>query len=264
MTTTLRGGSQVAGSDTQVQFNDGGAFGADANLTYDKASLALTADSIQTAATDTSPIEASDPLLPVKVAIFGSDSAWLLGLFNSALSRVHYGMVMNIENGTGVGQIYGGLDGTCGILFYPSDHPSAPMAGAVAAYGDFVTYDGQPSKLGRSNRPWTELHASLGVMPHYYAPLFDISSGTAIDWTAGNVQKRTNSAPVAFTFAGGVAGARYAIVITNSGGAQTITWPASVKWFGGSVPTPSASGKKDVYTFLYDGTDYLGAAALNA
>ncbi len=36
----------VAGSDTQVQFNDGGAFGADAGLVYNKTTDALTAGSL--------------------------------------------------------------------------------------------------------------------------------------------------------------------------------------------------------------------------
>ncbi len=35
------GGGEVAGSDTQIQFNDGGAFGGDAGLTYDKTANVL-------------------------------------------------------------------------------------------------------------------------------------------------------------------------------------------------------------------------------
>ena len=35
------GGGTPAGSDTEVQFNDGGAFGADANFTYDKTNTKL-------------------------------------------------------------------------------------------------------------------------------------------------------------------------------------------------------------------------------
>ena len=35
------GGGIVAGADTQVQFNDGGAFGADTGLTYNKTTDSL-------------------------------------------------------------------------------------------------------------------------------------------------------------------------------------------------------------------------------
>lgn len=38
------GGGSPGGSDTQVQFNDGGSFGGDAGLTYDKTTNTLTAD----------------------------------------------------------------------------------------------------------------------------------------------------------------------------------------------------------------------------
>ena len=40
-TTAAAGGGTPAGSDTEVQFNDGGAFGADANFTYDKTNTKL-------------------------------------------------------------------------------------------------------------------------------------------------------------------------------------------------------------------------------
>jgi len=103
---------------------------------------------------------------------------------------------------------------------------------------------------------------TVDLKEHYYSALFT-QTGTTVTWTNGNVQARSLSAPITFTFAGAVAGGRYALVITNSGGAQTITWPAAVKWSGGTVPTPSASGKVDIYTFLYDGTNYYGAASLN-
>lgn len=42
------GSSIVAGSDTQIQFNDGGTFGATANLTFNKATNVLTIQGSQT------------------------------------------------------------------------------------------------------------------------------------------------------------------------------------------------------------------------
>ena len=41
-TAIATGSATVAGANTEVQFNDGGAFGANANLTFDKASSKLT------------------------------------------------------------------------------------------------------------------------------------------------------------------------------------------------------------------------------
>jgi len=47
LTNVIGGGSAPAGSDTQVQFNDGGAFGAEATFEYDKTTNFLTADNIE-------------------------------------------------------------------------------------------------------------------------------------------------------------------------------------------------------------------------
>ena len=44
----LSGGSgSPGGSDTQVQFNDGGSFGGDAGMTYDKATNTMTVDKVK-------------------------------------------------------------------------------------------------------------------------------------------------------------------------------------------------------------------------
>jgi hypothetical protein len=103
---------------------------------------------------------------------------------------------------------------------------------------------------------------TLDLKEHYYSALFT-QSGTGIDWANGNAQKRTLTADITFTMTGGVAGGRYLLEITQSGGAWVITWPSTVKWPAGTTPTPSASGKVDIYTFFYDGTNYYAAASLN-
>jgi hypothetical protein len=104
---------------------------------------------------------------------------------------------------------------------------------------------------------------TVDLAPHYYSPIHDLAAGSAVDWANGNVQKKSPSGNTTFTFSNGVAGGRYALVITRASAGQTDTWPAAVKWSGGTVPTPSGNGKKDVFTFLYDGTDYIGSATLN-
>lgn len=90
------------------------------------------------------------------------------------------------------------------------------------------------------------------------------SSTVAVDFNNGNCQfidATGNWAPSAFS--NPIAGGRYLIQVNNNGGSRTITWPASVKWPGGTTPTPSASGKVDVYSLYYDGTSYYGGANLN-
>jgi len=83
-----------------------------------------------------------------------------------------------------------------------------------------------------------------------------------IDLTLGNVVTCTVSAStVTFTFsnppASGNAGS-FTLILTN-GGSQTVNWPASVKWAGGTVPTLTAAGV-DLLSFLTTdgGTTWYG------
>lgn len=56
----------------------------------------------------------------------------------------------------------------------------------------------------------------------------------------------------------------FTIIFTADGTQRSISWPASVKWPGGTAPTPtSTSTKKDVYHFITTdgGTSWLGFIA---
>jgi hypothetical protein len=96
--------------------------------------------------------------------------------------------------------------------------------------------------------------------------LGDLGGGTdAIDFTAGNVVSATVSTSTqTFTFtnppANGIAGS-FTLFLTN-GGSQTVNWPGSVDWAGGSAPSLTSSGV-DVLTFttLDAGTTWYGFAA---
>lgn len=91
----------------------------------------------------------------------------------------------------------------------------------------------------------------------------DIGTGGSfgVTWANGNKQKRTlnGAATVTFTAPGGPC--NVVLKIVNSGGARTITWPATVKWSGGTAPTPSTT--TDIYAFFYDGTNYYGSGMLD-
>ena len=92
------------------------------------------------------------------------------------------------------------------------------------------------------------------------------TASTTVDWNTGNMQTFTlNAATTTFTFSNGNAGASYILVIRqNAAGSQTITWPASVAWAGGSTPTMTATANRyDVFTFIYDGTKYFGSYVQN-
>ena len=96
--------------------------------------------------------------------------------------------------------------------------------------------------------------------------LGDVAGGTdAIDITAGNVVTATVSTGTqTFTFTNPSATGKscsFTLLLTN-GGSQTVNWPASVDWAGGTAPTLTSSGI-DILTFttVDEGTIWYGFAA---
>lgn len=86
-----------------------------------------------------------------------------------------------------------------------------------------------------------------------------------IDFALGNVVSATvDTSANTFTFsnpsASGTA-CSFTLILTN-GGSQTVNWPASVDWAGGTAPTLTASGV-DVLTFFTvdGGTIWYGFAS---
>ncbi len=50
-------------------------------------------------------------------------------------------------------------------------------------------------------------------------------------------------------------------IIQDATGSRTITWPASVKWAGGSAPTLTITASKaDMIYFYYDGKNFYDVA----
>lgn len=98
---------------------------------------------------------------------------------------------------------------------------------------------------------------------YFDAKVDDGNSGATdtIDWTTGNKHKSTLSESCTFTFTAPSGPANLILEAVNFG-AFTPTWPASVKWPGGTEPTWTASGT-DIVAFYYDGTSYFGVASLD-
>jgi len=92
------------------------------------------------------------------------------------------------------------------------------------------------------------------------------SSGAAtIDWKLGNKASITLTENVTFTFnAPSNPGNLILVMIQDSTGGRTATWPSNVKWVGGTAPTLStAANAVDIIAFYFDGTNYYGQASLN-
>ena len=98
-----------------------------------------------------------------------------------------------------------------------------------------------------------------------FSAVVDNTSGGSktIDWTAGNKQKYTLTSGGTLTFTAPSGPCSLILKITNSGASRAIVWPATVEWPDSSQPEESGTGKIDIYSFFYDGTNYWGGASLN-
>jgi len=82
--------------------------------------------------------------------------------------------------------------------------------------------------------------------------------------TSQSISRITLSANCTLTFPTATAGQSLTIVlIQDATGSRTVTWPAAVKWAGGTAPTlTTTAAAKDVLTFLCaDGSTWLGFVA---
>ena len=113
-------------------------------------------------------------------------------------------------------------------------------------------------QMRRHNHSGSESNPINPMQPAYFSQEFDngITGTTAtIDWSKSNVQYVTLGNNCTFTFIGAQAGYRH---ILHVAGAYTPTFPASVRWSGGTTPTATAtSGHKDIYSFVYSGKESL-------
>ena len=98
------------------------------------------------------------------------------------------------------------------------------------------------------------VNVSNDILAGYYVETYLALTGTtvAIDCTAASVFSLTTSGGTTFSFTNVPSTSNTAIGLTlevTAGGTHTLTWPASVKWAGGTAPDAPASGETNIYGF---------------
>jgi hypothetical protein len=98
-----------------------------------------------------------------------------------------------------------------------------------------------------------------------HSALGSVSGATTIDLLNGNYFSATVTGATTWTFSNPLASPNacgFVLELTNAG-ASAITWPAAVKWPGGTAPTLTTSGV-DVLVFITDdgGTNWRGIASM--
>ena len=133
---------------------------------------------------------------------------------------------------------------------------------SAAALAANVFTDEQNLADNLLTRPYIKDYAEVATSP-------TISGGTlALNLENGNVfTVSLNAAITTLTISNPPASGRagsFTLILTADGTARAVTWPAVVKWPGGTAPTlTSTNGKRDVLTFLTTdgGTAWLGSVA---
>src|SRR5512135_822301 len=92
--------------------------------------------------------------------------------------------------------------------------------------------------------------------------LTESAGATTIDWSLGNLFKLTLNANLTISFSNAISGQTIVVILTNTASNYTVTWP-TIKWSGGTAPVMTGGAVSDVYTILYDGSNYYGSYVQN-
>lgn len=87
------------------------------------------------------------------------------------------------------------------------------------------------------------------------------STAYTVDLANGSLQILTLTGNCTFTFPTATAGRSFILLLRQDGtGSRTVTWPAAVKWPGGTAPTiTTTASRQDIFSFVSDGTNWFGA-----
>lgn len=138
----------------------------------------------------------------------------------------------------------GNIDGSAAQKAIPT--------GTVVGTSDTQTLTNKTIEAGTFTNGYTEEVATA-------------NTGTAytISLANGSVQILTLTGNCTFTFPTATSGQSFILLLKQDGtGSRTVTWPAAVKWPGGTAPTITATASKlDKYIFTSDGTNWYGSNA---
>ncbi|MBF0380125.1 MAG: hypothetical protein HQL69_03850 [Magnetococcales bacterium] len=141
---------------------------------------------------------------------------------------------------------------------------AAPVQGGIQNLADDTSPELSGTLVGNDN---TISSVNLKGYGEITNALGDLGGGSAdIDLTLGNVVSATvSTATQTFTFSNPTAadeGCGFVLVLIN-GGSQTVNWPASCDFAGGTAPTLTTAGV-DILTFftIDGGTTWHGNLAI--
>ncbi len=150
--------------------------------------------------------------------------------------------------------IYGGASGT-----------RTRLAGNTVAAKRFLIQTGDGAVSAAPS--WGSIATSDVVLVSTF-PIASNNTTGVIDWNEsvgqGGVYTHTMGGNMVFSFSNPRAGQNIIVRLTNNASNYTAAFSdARLKWPGGAAPTLTTGAKKDVFTFVYDGTDIFGSSVQN-
>jgi hypothetical protein len=273
---TVSGGGSPGGSDTQVQFNNAGAFGGSANLTWNGTTLTGTGFAGPLNGT----VGASTPTTGIFTTATARSTAVqdFVALQGRAGGTNSYGVTITPTTLTASRTLT--LPDASGTVLYdggPLGTPSGgtltnatglPISTGVSGLGTGVaTFLATPSSANLASAVTDETGSGslvFGTTPSLTNPTVTnyseagvATSGTslAVDLASGTFWRFTLTGNATMTITGAGAGKSFILILTQDSTPRTMTWPVNVVWPGGTAPTLSTdSGKRDIYSFFYDPT----------
>lgn len=88
-------------------------------------------------------------------------------------------------------------------------------------------------------------------------------SALDINWSIAQTFKKTLASNSTFTFSNATDGRTIVVALTNTGSNYSVTFPAGVKWSGGTQPVQTIGSKVDVWTFVMVGSTTYGSVVQN-
>jgi len=230
----VRVGASAGGSNTQIQYNNGGNLAGSANLTFDGSNVQIGSQGdLRFGDADNSNWVAFQA--PATVA---SNITWTLPSTDGTNGQA---LVTNGSGTLSFSSVTTSPGGSNTQLQYNNN-------GAFGGITGF-TYNG------------TTVTFTNPTVTNYTETAYTANSSTAITLalTNGTVQIITLTGNATITMPTAAAGKSFILFLKQDGtGSRTVTW-STVKWPGGTAPTiTSTASKQDIYSFFSDGTNWYG------
>ena len=161
--------------------------------------------------------------------------------------------------------------GSGSVVLASSPTLTSPVISTISNSGIVTIPAGTDTLVGRAttdtltNKTLTSPVLTNPTITNYTETTVTANTSTAytVNITNGTLQILTLTGNCTYTFPTPTAGKSFTLFqLQDATGSRTVTWPASVKWPGGTAPTiTSTASKGDKFVFTADGTYWWGSNA---